>query len=52
MASMFFGIPNLAWGIGVGYRYNIQVLNYSEKNDTKKQTTKDQGFGVFFEASL
>lgn len=51
-ASAFFGIRNLVAGFGIGWQYNLQILNMSEKNGSEKVTTKDNGFVFTFTASL
>lgn len=52
LGSMFFGIKDIAFGIGAGWRYNIQVLNVAEKDDTKRETTKNHGLGLYYEVRL
>jgi hypothetical protein len=47
--SFFLGIKDIMFGVGAGWRYNIRVLNASGKNDTERETTKDQGFGLYYE---
>lgn len=45
-ASAFFGFRKLVGGFGVGWRYSLQILNYSEKNNTKQQKTESNGIGI------
>jgi hypothetical protein len=52
LGSMFFGVKDLFFGIGAGWRYNIQVLNVAEKDDTKRETTKNHGLGLYYEVRL
>lgn len=52
LGSMFFGVKDLFFGIGVGWRYNMQVLNVAEKGDTKRETTKNHGIGLYYEIRL
>ncbi len=49
LGSLFLGVKDIAYGIGAGWRQNIQVLNVRRKNDADKQTIKDQGFGLYYE---
>jgi hypothetical protein len=44
--SAFFGIRNLFGPFGVGYRYSLQVLNYSEADNKKQQRTETSGLGI------
>jgi len=52
VATSLFGIPNLFAGFGLGWVYNLQILNLSEKEDTQRVTTKDNGFRLFFNFTL
>jgi hypothetical protein len=52
LGSLFFGIKDLAFGIGAGWRYNIQVLNVAEKDGTSRETTKNHGLGLYYEVRL
>lgn len=52
LGSMFFGVKDLVFGIGAGWRYNIQVLNVAEKGDTTRETTKNHGLGLYYEVRL
>ncbi|NBW83448.1 hypothetical protein EBR21_17000 [bacterium] len=45
-ASAFFGFRKLFGGFGLGWRYTLQILNYSEKNGTKQQKTESNGIGI------
>jgi hypothetical protein len=52
IVSSFIGLKKLIFGLGVGYHYNLQVLNLSEKNNSKRETTRDHGFGLNFSANF
>lgn len=49
MGSLFLGVKDIAYGIGAGWRTNIQVLNVQRRGDAPKQTTKTQGLGLYAE---
>lgn len=49
LGSLFLGVKDIAYGIGAGWRQNIQVLNVSRRDGAEKQTIKDQGFGLYYE---
>jgi hypothetical protein len=51
-SSIFFGIDNIAYGIGFGWRYNIQVLNVSKRDNKPRETTRDHGVGLTFSMNL
>ena len=51
-ASVFLGASPLFFGVGLGWQYNLQILNYSEKNGKKRDTTSSQGLGASFEMAL
>jgi hypothetical protein len=46
-ASAFFGVRRLIGVLGLGWRYNLLILNYSEKNNTKQVKTESNGLGVY-----
>jgi hypothetical protein len=52
LANAIFGIPNLFGGIGLGWVYNLQILNLSRRNGSERVTTKDNGFRIFFSAQF
>lgn len=45
-ASAFFGLRRVIGVMGIGWRYNLQILNYSETNNTKQQKQETFGFGI------
>lgn len=49
MGSLFLGVKDLFFGVGAGWRQNVQVLNVRRKDGAEKQTIKDQGFGLYYE---
>lgn len=49
MGSLFLGVKDLVFGIGAGWRQNVQILNVSRKDGAEKQTKRDQGFGLYYE---
>jgi len=51
-ASIVFGVDRLIGGLGVGWRYNIQILNMSEKNNTERKRTEDNGLIVSYSLAL
>lgn len=52
LGSFFFGVSNIAYGVGVGYHYNLQILNLGKHKGRERITTKDSGFGASFTAAL
>lgn len=50
LGSFFFGVKDIAYGIGAGWRTNIQVLNVNRHDGAQKKTTKTQGLGLYAEA--
>jgi hypothetical protein len=46
-ASAFFGLRRIFAGVGIGWRYTLEVLNVNERNNTKTQKTESNGLGVF-----
>lgn len=52
LANAVFGIPNLFGGFGLGWVYNLQILNLSKRDGRERITTKDNGFRVFFSAQF
>lgn len=50
--SFFLGISDLFYRISVGWRYNVEISNLSEKDGKKKSVTRDSGFGAGFQAAL
>ena len=50
-ASLFLGARNIIAGLGFGWQYNLQILNMSEKDGKKKETTKDQGYTFTYDVS-
>jgi hypothetical protein len=52
LGSMFFGVKDLFFGVGVGWRYNIQILNLAKKGDTERETTRDHGLGLYYDVRL
>ncbi len=49
LGSLFLGVKDIAYGIGAGWRQNIQVKNVSRKDGAEKETVKDQGLGLYYE---
>jgi hypothetical protein len=49
MGTLFLGVKDIFFGIGAGWRQNVQVLNVSRKGGAEKQTKRDQGFGLYYE---
>lgn len=49
LGSMFFGVKDIAYGVGAGWRTNIQVLNVQRRGGAPKKTTKTQGLGLYAE---
>lgn len=49
LGSLFLGVKDIVFGVGAGWRTNVQVLNVSRKDGAEKQTTRDQGFGLYYE---
>ncbi len=52
LGSMFFGVKDLIFGVGVGWRYNIQILNLAKKGDSERETTRDHGLGLYYDVRL
>ena len=52
LGSMFFGVKDIVFGIGIGWRYNIQILNLAKKGDTERETTRDHGLGLYYDVRL
>ena len=52
LGSMFFGVKDLFFGIGIGWRYNIQILNLAKKGDSERATTRDHGLGLYYDVRL
>jgi len=52
VASSFIGVRDLFFGLGLGWYYNIQILNWSEHENRDRETTKNQGFGFSYQASF
>ena len=50
--STLVGLPNLFLGLGIGWRYNLLVLNLSKKHNRERETYKNHGFVVTFSLSL
>jgi hypothetical protein len=50
--SSFLGLNDVFLGFGVGWYYNLQILNMNERNGTEKKTTRNNGFGFSYSASL
>jgi hypothetical protein len=51
-AAFFAGIYDLIYGIGVGWRYDVTMLNVNERHGTERDTKRSQGFGLTFSATL
>ncbi len=51
-ASAVIGVDRLIGGLGVGWRYNVQILNMSEQNNTQRERTEDNGLIVSYSLSL
>ena len=51
-ASFFFGLTDLAYGIGVGWRYNLEILNLGRHEGRERITTKDHGLGLTYSATF
>jgi len=51
-ASVVFGVDRLIGGLGIGWRYNIQILNMSEKNNTERKRTEDNGLILSYSLAL
>ncbi len=49
LGSLFLGVKDIAYGIGAGWRQNIQVLNVQRRHSARKETKKDQGLGLYYE---
>ncbi len=49
MGTLFLGVKDIVFGIGAGWRQNVQVLNVSRKNGAEKETKRDQGVGLYYE---
>ncbi len=49
MGSLFLGVKDIVFGIGAGWRTNIQVLNVNRHHGADNTTTRDQGFGLYYE---
>ena len=49
LGSLFLGVKDIAYGIGAGWRQNIQVLNVQRRHGRAKETKKDQGLGLYYE---
>lgn len=45
-ASAFFGIRRLVGAFGFGWRYSLEILNFSETNNTKQQKRETNGIGI------
>ena len=39
-------------GLGLGYHYNLQILNLGRHGGAQRETTKDSGFGLSYMAVL
>lgn len=52
LGSLFFGVKDLFFGVGAGWRYNIQILNVAEKGDSTRETTRNHGLGLYYEVRL
>jgi hypothetical protein len=46
-ASAFFGFRKVFAGVGIGWRYTLEILNMNERNNTKQQKTESNGLGIF-----
>lgn len=46
-ASAFFGIRRLIGAVGIGWRYSLEILNFSESNNTKQQKRETNGLGIY-----
>lgn len=46
-ASAFFGVRRILGGLGLGWRYNLEILNVNERNNAKQEKTESNGIGVF-----
>ncbi len=44
VGSAFFGFRNIFAGIGFGYQYSYQAINFSEKDGKTKQSDQQNGF--------
>ena len=47
--SLFLGFKEIIFGIGFGWRYNIEVYSFGGRHDRERETTTDQGFGFYKE---
>lgn len=47
--SLFLGFKDIIFGIGFGWRYNIAILSFAGRHDRERETTTDQGFGLYKE---
>jgi hypothetical protein len=50
--TLFLGIKNLIGGLGVGYRYRVQVSDFETENGKRRESREQSGFGVFYEATI
>jgi hypothetical protein len=50
-ASAFIGLQRVVGNLGVGWRYNLHVINLFEA-DGKRATEESQGFGLHYSARL
>lgn len=46
-ASAFLGAKRILGGLGIGWRYSLEILNVNERNNTKQLKTESNGFGIF-----
>jgi len=46
-ASAFLGLRRVFAGVGIGWRYTLEILNMNERNNTKQQKTESNGLGIF-----
>lgn len=47
--SLFLGFKEIIFGIGFGWRYNIEVISFGGRHDRERETTTAQGFGFYKE---
>lgn len=52
LVTAFLGVPNVFGGVGIGWRYDLQIYSFSEKNGASKEVKSDSSIGIVARATF